>query len=131
MSTRSLQLNKILDWIKTTPETDEQDCDSTDCYDELYDWAYKVATNEGCPPETSHVFGCDECYRAFDYIVRHVEWLNTDEGSKYNREQAHWSWHDLIRRGLPLEPRTDILLEGDRNWMIVGRQSPPDSLPRM
>ena len=27
------QLETILDWIRSAPDTDEQDCDSTDWYD--------------------------------------------------------------------------------------------------
>jgi len=129
MSTRNPQLNTILNWILSAPATDEQDCDSTDWYDEVYDWAYKVALNTGCPPETSHIFGCDECYDLFDFIVRNVTWGGTDEGAKHNRESKHWSWHNLIERGLPLQPRTDILQEGDSDWMVIGRQSPPPSMP--
>ena len=129
MSTRDLQLNTIYNWILSAPATDEQDCESTDWYDELYAWAYRVANNTGCPPETSHIFGCDECYNLFDFIVRDVTWGKTAEGAKHNREAKHWSWHTLIERGLPLEPRTDILHEGDSDWMVVGRQTRPDSAP--
>ena len=125
------QLNNLMQQVAATPKTDEQDCDNADWFDEVFDWGQQVANNTGCPPATSHIFGCDQCYRVFDYIIRHKEWLNTDEGARYNREQAHWSWHDLIRRGLSLKPRTDILQAGDRDWMVIGRQSPPDSLPQM
>jgi hypothetical protein len=129
MYIRNLQLNTILDWIRSAPATDEQDCESTDWFDELYDWAHRVATNTGCPPETSHVFGCDKCYNCFDFIVRTIEWGNTDEGARHNREAKHWSWHNLIERGAPLQPRTDILHEGDRDWMVIGRQTQPVSAP--
>jgi len=125
------QLNRVLHWVQTAPETDKQDCEDIDWFDKVYDWAQRVANNTGCPPETSHIFGCDECYRLFDYVIRRIEWGNTDEGARYNREVKHWSWHDLIDRGASLQPRTDILQEGDRDWMVIGRQSPPDALPQM
>ena len=123
------QLETILNWIRSAPETDKQDCDSTDWYDELYDWAYKVAHDTGCPPETSHIVGCDRCYNMFDYITRNISWGMTPEGAKYNRESKHWSWHRLIERGLPLEPRSDILEEGDSDWMVAGRDPRPESAP--
>ena len=125
------QLNRLMRWAQTAPETDAQDCDDADWMSEMNDWAYQVFKDTGCPPETSHIFGCDWCYRFFDFTIRHLEWLNTDEGGRYNREQAHWSWNNLIERGLSLKPRTDILQEGDRDWMVIGRQSPPDSMPRI
>jgi len=129
MSTQDTQLNTILNWILSTPDTDVQDCDSTEWFDELYDWAYRVANGTGCPPQTSHVFGCDKCYHWFENLIRRFEWDNTEEGARYSSESKHWSWHNLIKRGLPLQPRTDILHAGDRDWMVVGRQSPPKSMP--
>ena len=123
------QLETILDWIRSAPDTDEQDCDSTDWYDEVYNWAYKVATDTGCPSETNHLIGCEKCYNMFDYILRDISWKMTPEGAKYSRESKHRSWHRLIERGLPLEPRTDILEEGDSDWMVTGRGSRPTTAP--
>ena len=129
MSAQDPQLNSFIDWILSAPDTDEQNCDSTDWFTEMYDWAEQVTNDTGCPPDTSHVFGCDRCYNWFDYLIRDMEWQHTPDGMQYLREQHHWSWHDLIERGVPFQPRTDILQEGDRNWMVIGRQPRPDSAP--
>lgn len=119
----------LLDWLfAPLPEVDAQDCDSVDWAIEMYDWAEQVAHDTGCPPETNHVFGCDRCYEAFDFYIRIIEWGNTSEGAQYHREYKHWSWQDLIDKGLDF-PSKNFLQEGDRDWKIIGRQSPPDSMP--
>jgi hypothetical protein len=122
----------LLDWLfAPLPETDSQDCESIDWIDEMIDWAQKVADDVACPPETSHVYGCDGCYQFFDYLIRINAWGLTDEGARYNREQKHWSWQDLINRGLDFLQPKNFLHEGDRDWHVIGRQSPPDSMPQM
>ena len=123
----------LLNWLlfEPMPKTDAQDCDSVDWAIEMHDWASQVANNTGCPPDTCHVFGCDRCYETFDFYIRIIEWSHTDEGARYLREQKHWSWHSLFERQEIdlIQPRNDILQDGDRDWMLIGRQSPPASMP--
>ena len=119
----------LLDWLLAPlPETDSQDCESTDWYSEMYDLASQVANDTNCPPETCHVFGCDKCYDTFDYLIRIIEWDSTPEGARYNREYKHWSWQNLIDKGLDF-PSKNFLQDGDRDWSVIGRQPPPDSMP--
>ena len=124
-------IKDLLDWLfAPMPETDSQDCESFDWWDEMHQWADKVARDIACPPETNHVYGCDKCYESFDYLIRIITWELTDEGSRYRREYKHWSWQDLINRGCDF-PSKNFLQEGDRDWTIIGRQSPPASMPQI
>ena len=129
---RSSYARRLLGSLFSMPDTDAQDCESVDWAIEMYDWAEQVAHDTGCPPESSHLFGCDRCFNAFDFYVRIIEWGLTEEGSRYNRESRHWSWHTLYERQeiALMQPRNDLLQEGDRDWMLIGRQPPPDSMPR-
>jgi len=125
------QLTTILAWVRSAPATDEQDCDSIEWFDEIYGWAYKVATDTGCPPETSHLIGCDKCYETFDFLTRRFEWDLTDEGARYNRESKQWSWNNLMERGVTaLDPNKSFLKDGDTDHVALGtRPNVPASFP--
>ena len=128
---RASYARRLLGFILSAPVYEERDCEDTDWFCEMQDWAVRVAEDTGCPPENSHLFGCDQCYSWFDWMVRHHEWVMTDEGSRYWREYTHWSWNNLIARGALLEPRTGVLQEGDIDYTAInGRPPIPESMPQ-
>lgn len=127
---RAEYARKVLRFILSTPETEEQDCSNTEWFCEMENWAEQVVADTGCPPETSHVYGCDRCYETFEWLINWIEWSHTDEGARYLRESQHWGWHDLIRRGLDFDPNKSFLEDGDTDHVALGtRPIIPISFP--
>ena len=160
MSTKfeELQLNRELRKIITIPPTEQVHCymvqrldprglpeDQNDMTDEqqklfdleiedfdyLHDFSQAIADNSDCPPETSHVYTCDDCYEMLFFFVELAFWHQTEDGLRHQREQQQYIWH-RIRENTGALNEPDFLKEGDTDYFLLGeRVTIPNSHPEM
>ena len=160
MSTKfeELQLNRELRKIITIPPTEQVHCymverldprglpDEQDAmtdeqqklfdleiedFDYLHDFSQAIADNSDCPPETSHVYTCDDCYEMLFFFVELEFWHQTEDGLRHQREQQQYIWH-RIRENTGALNEPDFLKEGDTDYFLLGERVPiPNSHPEM
>ena len=98
----------------------------------LHNFSLAVAEDRDCPPETSHVYTCDDCYEMMFFFVELHIWNKTEDGLRHSREQQQYIWHKIRAKNPSLLHEPHFLREGDTDYFLLGQKLQiPNSHPEM